>query len=329
LRQRYLLPLCLLLGLSLPLSLPLGEVRIPLPTLFHPTGVYWIILERIRLPTVISAALIGASLSVSGAIMQLLLRNPLMDPYVTGTAAGGAFGAVLAYFLLAFNLPLAWISYVAPEVAFAFALLSTLITVLIGRRSGVYGLVVGGIVVSYLFSSLITVLVTLIQVRFPQVPPLEFWLLGEVLVIGWVKVTVLGALTSLLLVLGIRQARRIDLASISDEMSHAAGLSPSRFRVLWIGLVSLVTAYVVSTVGIIGFLGIIVPHVAKRIGGGSATHLIPSSAILGAVVLIWSNVLSNGVLGMVIPVTAITSILATPVIVYVLVSGSAREGAQG
>lgn len=312
-----------LIFLSAFLAVVFGDVYIPPSQLVHPQGSYAIILERIRLPTVVAAALTGSALAVCGAIMQMLLRNPLMDPYVSGTASGGAFGAVLSYFLLIFNLPFAYLVYVAPAVAFAFALVATAITMVIGRRTGVYGLVVGGVIVAFIFSALVTILVTLISSRLPFVPSVTFWLQGEILAVGWRGDIGLAALTLLLVFLGVRHARRIDLVALSDEMAQARGINPNTYRYLWVALVSLVSGYVVSLVGIIGFVGIIVPHIVRRTVGGSTTVLVPYSALLGTPLLLLANILASGVLGTVIPVTAITSLIAAPIVVYVMVRGLA------
>jgi len=318
-----------LLAVSFLLGIIFGEVYIPPQYLFFPRGVYLEILLYIRLPTVFASAMIGAILAVSGAVMQLLLRNPLMDPYVSGTASGGAFGAVLTYFLLAFNLPFSWIIYISPVIAFLFALLSTVLTLLIGRRTGVYGLVIGGVVVSYIFSSLITIMLTFLEIRYPQVPPLYFWLLGDVELVGWENDAILLVLLILLLGLGTHTARLIDLASISDDMTFSKDVNPNNFRLLWIGLMSVAVGFIVSLVGIVGFVGIIVPHIVRRFHSGSATRLIPESSVLGAAITVLSEVVSNGALGVKIPITAITALIAAPIIIYVLVRGVANSGIQG
>ncbi|MCH1772228.1 MULTISPECIES: iron ABC transporter permease [Metallosphaera] len=308
------------------LALVLGEVYIPLSYVFHPSGAYGYILVQIRIPTVLASALVGSALAVSGAIMQLLLRNPLMDPYISGTASGGAFGAVLAYYLLAFNLPFSWIAYISPVVAFLFSMVSTTITLMIGRKTGVYGIVIGGVIVSYVFSSLISILLTYLQEKFPQVPPLNFWLLGEIEVVGWTYVIILLVLVLILGVLGTYTSRMIDLASISDELTFSKDVDPHRFRTAWILLISLTTGFIVSFAGIIGFVGIIVPHLVRRIVSGSASQLVPYSLVLGSVIMMSSEIISNGALGFKIPLTAITSILASPIMIYVLVKGIANTG---
>lgn len=323
--KKWMLLLTILLFFSVLAALIFGDVYVPPSILLHPHGVYTVILERIRIPTVLATAAIGTSLAVCGAVMQMLLRNPLMDPYVSGTASGGAFGAVLSYFLLVFNLPFAYLVYVSPLIAFAFALLSTLITIAVGRKTGVYGLVVGGVVVAFIFSSAVTILTTLISTRFPFVPDVIFWLQGQIELVGWRGDLGLFVLTAILVVVGVKQARRIDLVAISDEMSYARGINPNRYRYLWVVLVSLVSGYIVSLVGIVGFVGIIVPHIVRRIFGGSTTALVPYSALVGAPMLLLANILSSGILGTVIPVTAITSLVAAPIIIYVMVKGIADK----
>jgi ABC-type Fe3+-siderophore transport system, permease component len=239
-----------LFPLSFFLSLIYGDVEIPISQLLHPNSIYAYILYEIRLPTILSAIFIGIILSVSGAILQMLLRNPLVDSYISGTASGGAFGAVLTYFLLLFNLPFSWIVFFQPIIAFLMALLATLITIIIGKRSGFLGLIIGGVLVSFVFSSLVTVLLSFMSSKYPQIPPLTFWLLGDISVIGWFDVIILAILSTLLLSLAILKSRIIDLLAISDEISYAHGLNPNNQRILWLALVSFAVAYCVSIAGI-------------------------------------------------------------------------------
>ncbi|EZQ11049.1 iron ABC transporter [Candidatus Acidianus copahuensis] len=314
-----------LLIISFFLSLVYGQVYVPFDKIFSLHGVYKTVILDIKFPTTLSTLLIGICLSISGAIMQLLLRNPLMDPYISGTASGGAFGAVLAYYLLAFNLPFSWIIYISPVIAFMFSLIATGLTVLIGRKTGVYGIIVGGVVISYIFSSLITVMITEMSIRFPQVPPLIFWLLGSIQIVGYTDVVILSLLALGLVLVSLRYSRKIDLVSISDEMAYSKRIDPNKFRVFWIALVSVIVGYVVSQVGIIGFIGIIVPHILRRFYGGNTKSLILGSITLGSTILLFSNLIADGSLGFEIPITAITSLIASPIIIYVLVRRNAQE----
>ncbi|MEM0362227.1 MAG: iron ABC transporter permease [Sulfolobaceae archaeon] len=311
--------LILIFSLVFFLGLIYGEVNIPLKYIFNPTSTYAYILFNIRLPTLLSCILIGIILSVSGAILQMLLRNPLVDSYISGTASGGAFGAVLSYFLLLFNLPFSWIIFFQPLVAFVMALIATLITTLIGRKTGSLGLIIGGILVSFIFSSLITIIISITAYKYPQIPPLTFWLLGEISIIGWFDVIVLAILTFSLLYFALKYSRIIDLLAISDEISFAHGINPNRQRIFWLVFISSLVAYCVSISGIIGFVGIIVPHIVRRLFGGNTKVLTIYSSILGSIILISSNIISHGVFGYYIPLTAITSILGSPIMIFALV----------
>jgi len=312
-----------LFPLSFFLSLIYGDVEIPISQLLHPNSIYAYILYEIRLPTILSAIFIGIILSVSGAILQMLLRNPLVDSYISGTASGGAFGAVLTYFLLLFNLPFSWIVFFQPIIAFLMALLATLITIIIGKRSGFLGLIIGGVLVSFVFSSLVTVLLSFMSSKYPQIPPLTFWLLGDISVIGWFDVIILAILSTLLLSLAILKSRIIDLLAISDEISYAHGLNPNNQRILWLALVSFAVAYCVSIAGTIGFLGLIVPHIVRRLIGGNTKVLSIYSSLIGSTILMLSNIISRGLLGYYIPLTAIMSLIGSPIMITALVRRNA------
>jgi iron complex transport system permease protein len=261
----------LLFFLSFFLSIIYGETYIPPSELINPTGVYSIILENIRLPTVIATALIGSSLAICGAVLQILLRNPLMDPYISGTASGGAFGAVLSYFLLVFNLPFAFLIYISPIIAFVFAMIATLLALAIGKRTGVYGLIIGGVVITFVFSAFVTILVTFISIKYPFMPSVTFWLQGEIIAINWYEDSILFTLTIILVLFGIRDARKEDLVAISDEMAYARGINPNRYRIFWISVVSIISAYIVSIVGIIGLCGNNCATIVRRAIGESTT----------------------------------------------------------
>jgi len=318
-----------LLPVSFFLGLIFGEVWLTLDQLIHPNGVYSIIIYEIRLPTVISAMLIGALLALSGALLQHLLKNPLIDPFIAGTASGGELGAVIAFALpLIINFPLDDVVYLQPILAFITASLATFITLAIGRKGSIYGIVVGGVVVSFLFSSLTTIVVTILQQLQPRIPPITFWLLGEINIVGWRDVIILSILTLVFLTLTLRFSRTLDLLAISDEMSYAHKINPNRQRILWLLLVSLINAFIVSIAGIIGFVGIIVPHIARRIGGNIKSLAIYTT-LIGAVLMEFSNIASRGLFGTIIPLTSITALLASPIIIWILVRMNANQGIEG
>ncbi|CCC82605.1 FecCD family ABC transporter permease [Thermoproteus tenax] len=293
-----------------------GSVFVPPNKFFD--GNYAVIVWYIRLPTAIAAALIGSILSMSGAVMQTLYRNPLLDPYIAGTASGAAFGALLAYALVAAGLsPVYLILYQVP-LAFFFATTASITTLAIGRGD-VYATVIGGVAVSYLFSAATTIGLSYLSSLMPQIPPVTFWLFGYIDYVGYRIDVVLAAIVALMTVFAIREARRMDLVAISDELAHVRRLRPNTYRALWIAMISLSVSFVVSQVGVIGFVGLMVPHIVKQmLGHSSAREVVPSSAAVGAPVLLASDILARGALGFSVPVTAITSIFSVPVILLVL-----------
>jgi iron complex transport system permease protein len=287
-------------------------------------GPYSVIVYGIRLPAAIAAALIGSTLAVSGAVMQTLYRNPLLDPYITGTASGAAFGALLAYVLVIAGLSPAYMLLYQVPLAFLFAAAASVATLAVGRGN-IYATVIGGVAVSYIFSAATTIGLSYLSSRLPQIPPLAFWLFGYIDYVSYKADALLAAATAGLIAAAVKEARRMDLVAISDELAHVRRIRPDRYRLLWISAISLSTALIVSQVGVVGFLGLMVPHMARMaLRNGSATAVVPASAALGAPVLLASDALARGLLGFSIPVTAITSVLSAPVIILALAHAGKR-----
>lgn len=288
------------------------------PDKFLAGGPYSIIVWEIRMPAAAAAALIGSVLAVSGAVMQILYRNPLLDPYIAGTASGAAFGALLAYLLAVADAGRAYLLLYQVPLAFLFAVVASVVTLAVGRGN-IYATVIAGVAISYLFSAATTIGLSYLSSRAPQVPPLVFWLFGYIDYVPYYVDVVLAAAAAALTAAAIKEARRMDLIAISDEMAKARRIRPDGYRLAWISAISLSTALVVSQVGVIGFVGLMVPHVARlALRNGSATVVVPASAALGAPVLLASDAVARGLLGFSTPVTAITSIFSVPVIILVL-----------
>lgn len=301
-------------------SLIYGSVFIPPKYLFHYAYPYSFIVYTIRIPTSIATLFIGADLAVSGLILQKLFKNPLMDPYISGTSAGAAFGAVLSYVFLLFGVTISSIFYIAPFTAFLFSLIATLITVVIGKSGDVYRIIIAGIAVSYLFSSLIMFELSILEEKILQVPSVYFWIFGYINYINYSEMLLITITSSIFLFLAIKYARIIDLVALSDEISYAHGINPSKFRLLWIITISLITSLIISFTGIIGFVGMMTPHIVRGfLGGRSSFDEIPYVATIGGAILLISKIISEGALGFIVPVTTVTAIFAFPIIIYVLV----------
>ncbi len=198
-------------------------------------------------------------------------------------------------------------------------MVATAMTLVIGRKGDTYSLVIGGVVVSYFFSALIILSESVISRITPEVPPLLFFLFGEIDDVSWTETAILFNVTLALGYLCYIIGRKIDVLSLSDEISFSKSINPGRYRLLIIVLVSAVVSVDVSVGGIIGFLGIISPHIMRGVlGGRSTVSMVVPVSLLGSSVLLLSNVISRGALGFTLPLTAVTSLIAVPVITSIL-----------
>ncbi|WP_054857929.1 iron ABC transporter permease [Vulcanisaeta sp. JCM 16159] len=312
-----------LLLIGIVLNLIIGEVTIPIKALFDPTNAYRIIMMDIRLPEVLACLVVGSNLAVAGAVMQAVFRNPLAEPYVTGTASGALFGALLG--LLTYALfrasPLSPI-ILMPILSFLGALLATSIVVIFGRGYWL-SLILAGIAVSILFSSIVMILDTYLLTIIPTLPAIVYLLFGTVSGVNWGEDIVMLSVSLPILVYIVMSSHEINLLMMSDEVAQAGGVSPRAFRNLLIALVGLLTAVTVSFTGIIGFVGLMTPHITRLlISSSDNSRVIPLSVISGSTIMLYANVASKVLVpGVVMPITAITSLFGVPVLLVLLRGG--------
>jgi iron complex transport system permease protein len=326
-RKRILIFTILLFGLflSIILALMIGPVNIPAGTvlqiLFHiapetwPPGYQTIILD-IRLPRIILGALVGAALAVAGGAMQAIFRNPMASPYILGISSGAAFGASLA-FVIGINL-LVGISAVT-IMAFLFALITIYIVYTIARKGGgtsMETILLTGIAISSLFSALVSLLM---YIAGEKLSTIWFWLMGGLWASDWNKVL----FTFPVIIIGIFIlfffSRQMNLLLMGEETALNLGLEVEKFKIFILILASLITAAAVSVCGIIGFLGLIIPHMMRIIVGAEHRNLIPASCLVGAIFLIWVDTLARTIISPVeVPVGIITALLGVPFFLYLL-----------
>jgi iron complex transport system permease protein len=321
----------LLLGLVLwaviLVSITLGSVRLPpwssiqilvsgllgLPGPWSQTD--QAIILSLRLPRVLLAGLVGAGLSVSGVVFQALLRNPLADPYILGVSSGSAVGAIVA--ILA---GLSTLSLGLPLVSFAGALLTVALVLYFGRQDGKIHpntLLLAGVIVGSFLSALIMFFISTTQKE--ELHTIIFWLMGDFSLSNTEALLVI--FPYLLMGMGIiyLQARRLNLVLSGEESALQLGVDVGRLRTLSYVSASLMTAASVSVCGLIGFVGLIVPHGVRLIFGSDHRLLIPSSALIGASFLIASDTLARTLLAPVeLPVGVITAAFGGPFFIYLL-----------
>lgn len=271
----------------------------------------------IRLPRVLLSGLVGCGLAVSGAVLQGVLRNPLADPQVLGISSGAAFGAAVAIsFGLSFSL------FGIGGIA-AFALAGALLTMLVvwrisfqGGKTSVVGILLAGISVS----SLLTAAITLIMVmRRDQLEKVYLWMLGSFSSASYLKVGFLFVVIVVVLVLIAPSAFSLDILATGDDSAESLGIEARKLRRRMIVLSSLAVAACVSVSGIIGFVGLIVPHIIRLAAGSRNRKLIPLSCIAGAVFMILCDTLARTLAAPTeIPVGAITAIIGAPFFLFLL-----------
>lgn len=237
---------------------------------------------NLRLPRLIAAFTLGMSLAAAGAVMQMLFRNPLVEPGFLGVTQGAAFGAGLAI-LLAGSLPFA-----IETSAIIFGLTGLGLSYLLARRlhygGWVLRLVLAGIAVSALFSSGVGVIKYLADPT-RQLPEIVFWLLGGLYAVTWADLLPILPFVLLGLVLIFLMRWRLNVLSLSDETAFSLGASVERERLLLLVASVMITALMVSIAGIVGWVGLIIPHIARRLVGPNAAYSIPAAMLLG--VLLW------------------------------------------
>lgn len=275
------------------------------------------VLFAIRLPRVLAAAVVGAALAAAGASYQSLFRNPLVSPDILGVSTGAGLGAVLGILL---GLPVAAIQL----LGFGGGLLTVAAVAGLARalRSGgdVLVLVLSGVVVGALAGAAIS-LVKVLADPYDQLPAITFWLLGSLAGVkpGDVAATVPAVALGLAPLVALRW--RIGVLSLGDDEARALGVDVARLRLVVIGAATLVTAAVVAISGVIGWVGLMVPHMARLVVGPRFDRLLPASALLGAAFMVLVDTLARSAARIEIPLGILTALIGAPVFVLLLARG--------
>ncbi|WP_457636639.1 FecCD family ABC transporter permease [Oceanithermus sp.] len=281
------------------------------------------IVWQIRLPRVLMAALVGSALGAAGAVYQGLFRNPLADPYLMGAASGAAFGATLALSLTgslsgayAYTVAERWPASV-PLFAFAGAVAAVaLAVVLAGGVARRYNLILAGVVVGSVLTGLTTYLM---MQDADRVRAVFSYTLGNLAFSGWADVRRLAVYLAVALVPLFFFGRALNALQLGDAVAHTLGLPLAAVKTFLILGATLATAAAVAQVGIIGFVGLIVPHTMRRLVGDDYRALLPASALGGAVLLVLADLLARVLVRPAeLPVGVVTTMLGGPFFLYLL-----------
>ncbi len=267
----------------------------------------------VRLPRAILGALVGGSLAISGTALQGMFKNPLVDSGILGVSSGAGFGAALAIIL--FDSV-----FMIYTLSFIFSIIAVILTFFIGR---IYSttpnimLVLGGVVVSSVFSSLIS-FSKYIADPYDQLPTIVFWLMGSLASADYQDILI-AAIPMLIGVIGLFCIRwRINILSMGDRECQALGVNTKITKIIVIICTTLATAGAVSVSGIIGWVGLVIPHIGRMLIGNDNKYLVPISFCLGSTFLIFVDNIGRIITGSEIPLGILTALIGGPFYVYLL-----------
>jgi iron complex transport system permease protein len=278
---------------------------------------HYYIVSNVRLPRILLSALIGVGLSIVGSTFQSMFRNPMADPYVLGISSGASAGATIA---IVFGLGgiVGGLSIIT-----LFAFLGAILTVVIvyniarvGTRVTSLGLILAGIAVGLFLSSMVSLLMFFNR---DDIEKIVMWIMGSVSAATWNRVGILAPVVILGSVIIMAYARDLNAMSIGDETAKSLGIEVEKVKKILLTVSSLIVASCVSTSGVIGFVGLIVPHTIRLIVGSDQRAVLPFSAVTGAIFMVVCDTLARNLIPpSEIPVGTITSLFGAPFFIFML-----------
>jgi iron complex transport system permease protein len=309
------------------LSLAFGASGIPIPTVMHIIAGHiglasehhgWqdTVIWDIRLPRVVTALIVGASLSYSGVLFQAALKNPLADPFVIGSASGAALGVAVA---LVASISFVWLGFGSVQLlAFAGSLIAVAIVLVlsyVSRQTGAVSVILAGFAVS----TLMVAGMWLIAFEGGNTSELFNWTMGSLASSSWSQLTIVAPLIGILLIAGAFLVRSLNALLLGEDQAGTLGINAVRARIVVILLGSMLTSLAVSIAGIIGFVGLVVPHIVRLSLGSNHRLLLPASACVGAAYLCLADLGSRTLAGSgEMPLGIITALIGAPTLLILL-----------
>lgn len=324
LRRKPLVFLGLALLLVLILSVFVG--RYPGPYWMSPATLWqdemaWNLVLSLRLPRILTACLLGMTLAACGTVLQMIFRNPLVEPGLLGVSQGAAFGAALSIIVLGAS------TLLMEGMATAFACLGLAASTFLARRVRYGGwilrLILAGIAVSALFSAGVGLLKYLAD-PLTELPELVFWMLGGLWGVTWADLLYLLLPVTVGLVVVILMRWRLNLLSLDDDTGFSLGAAPGRERALVLVAVVAATAAVVAVAGVVGWIGLLIPHVARRLTGADARRALPASILLGGLFAVVCDDLARTLLAGEIPLGILASFFGAILFIAMMLSKNIR-----
>lgn len=290
------------------------------PARFHVETLHFITIWDLRLPGIVMGLVVGTSLGMAGAGMQAILNNPLASPYTLGISSAAGFGAALAI-LLGGGAVGGGGEFIVAGSAFLFSCIAFVVIYLLARLKGAGSsiMILGGIALMYLFSALLA----LIQYFAPEevLQQIVFWMFGSLACATWSKVAMVLVVVCMAGGLLARNAWKLTALKFGDEISKGMGIDTRGLRSSTMIATSLLTAAAVSFTGVIGFIGLVAPHMARMLLGEDQRFLIPGSCLIGAILLVVADGIGKTViLPYILPVGIVTSFIGAPFFIYLIIT---------
>ncbi|OJF93911.1 iron ABC transporter permease [Alkalibacterium sp. 20] len=342
-KQRQLFYMSLLLFtvliiLSVGIGVTVGQVAVPLTESFQiltknlsggligdlsnlSSGAYENIIWQIRFPRVLLAMLTGMGLSLAGAVMQTTVQNPLADPYILGISSGASLGATFAIMIgfggtsLLAQLGLSfWAFLGAVTAAFLVLLLSN-----VGGQVNSIKLVLSGMVLNALFTAFSNFIIYIANDA-EGIRSVTFWMMGSLAGASWSTLPLTATVVLICFLFFLTQERILNIMLLGDEAAISLGVNLSFYRKLYLVIASILTGIIVANTGMIGFVGLIIPHMIRGIVGSNHRYFLPLSVFSGSLFMVWSDILSRIILPTVeLPIGILTSLIGAPLFIYIFV----------
>lgn len=291
------------------------------------------IVWNIRLPQALAAVIAGVGLAVAGVAMQSILRNPLASPFTLGISSAGAFGAAVSVIVLGTGRIQSTVAnpiiisnpYLTTIVAFIFCMLATGVILLISHIKGASPevMVLTGVALSSLFSAGVMFLQYFSNDA--QLAAVVFWTFGDVGRASWDMLPLMAVVVGAGTLYFIANRWNYNAIDAGDETAQGLGVNVSRIRLVGMTVAALVSAVIVALLGVIGFVGLVCPHMVRRIIGDDQRFLIPGSAVMGAILLLASDTVARVIVApYVLPVALLTAFMGAPVFIFLLFRGYKR-----
>ncbi len=318
-----LIVLTLLLLLLMIFSVTIGSVKISLTTIIsmfkggHVDSASRVIILRLRLPRIVMAVITGGTLSIVGVSLQALFRNPLADPYIIGISSGAALGATSTFFLQ--RIVGKFFVFYLPLFSFFGALVTMLLVYrlsLLGRRVIIENLLLSGVIVGFIASALITLIIAFAG---REVHDILFWLMGDLSHVKWENIWFILGPIIIAIYLLLHFSVELNAISLGEEVAFNLGIDPERLKKIIFFITSFLIGLIVSFSGIIGFVGLVIPHIIRLLVGADHKIVMPASILGGSIFLLLCDDIARTVVApSELPIGVITSLIGAPLFIYLL-----------